>query len=140
MLNEVLNQKYATSICHAIGTVRDLIKAQGGNAIYVDRLQMHLVTIVSEHEYVIPEDYHYWVKGEDLTYLQMESEYDDDDNEKAFDGFLDCASSDGSTFSYDEGDLSEELIKDIETYSERRKSIIRHLIKLIEETPYEQAA
>ncbi|CAA0365489.1 hypothetical protein ALT721_800039 [Alteromonas alvinellae] len=137
-LNALLDQKYATSICITVQYAIRQVRENFTDPSAIPALRSHLPYLLSDHEFVEEESYPYWLKGHDLLALQKDGE--DRSNERAFDKFMIEVTSDGSALEYDEDDISEDLLKDIETFSDRRKSVIRHLIRLLEEIPYEEAA
>ncbi len=137
-LNAMLEQRYTNSICMAVIQMVHCIRKEFNDPTALISLRPHLPYLLSDHEYVEEEEYPYWIKGHDLLALQREEE--ERTNERAYDKFMIEVTSDGSALEYEEDEISEDLLKDIETFSDRRKSVIRHLIQLLEEIPYEEAA
>ncbi len=137
-LNALLDQKYATSICTSLFYAIHHIREEYGNPIALTSFKMQLPSILSDHEFVEEEEHPYWIKGDDLLALQKEGT--ERNNERAYDKFLFEVTTDGSGLEYEEDCISEDLLEDIETFSDRRKSVIRHLIQLLKEIPYEEAA
>lgn len=135
-LNEGLNLRYTTGICGIVSrAARDPELENDVTNIHYLRRRLHAVLI--DHDYVSndEETFPYWVEASDLKSIATSDKYP---NESAYDHFMLMVTADGSTLTskyYDE-----QTVQDLETLSERRKSIIRYLLQLLEQIPHKQAA
>jgi DNA-directed RNA polymerase specialized sigma subunit len=135
-LYEGLNLRYTTGICGIVGrAARD--PELEDDVTNIHYLRRKLQDVLKDHQYVSKdyESFPFWVEASDLESIATSDKYP---NESAYDHFMLMVSADGSTLTskyYDE-----RTIQDLETLSDRRKSIIRYFIQLLEQIPHKQAA
>ncbi|AGM47001.1 hypothetical protein AD45P4_00310 [Alteromonas phage vB_AmaP_AD45-P4] len=130
-LKELEALKYPTGICYTVLTAIKSFEGLRVDPVLWGQFRNETPDLVVEHEYVDPDVSPYWIIGGDLYHLISACEQQHD-NEGVYDAYLELVTSDGSAIeSYEE--LSEEVLDDIETFAERRRSIVKLLIQKLEE-------